>query len=173
VALSRDQRWTAIAQRPRACGPTSRPGIAAFWAWEISRERPGVYRLARYDGNGKTSLIQPAGRRFKRRVAVLCNASNSSATFGFDQTCKDNGLATLVGRTSGGNRRGINAGAFFFLQLPASRLEVDLPLIASFPATSQPDAAIEPDIAVAMTVRDTATGRDPQMRAATRRIFGS
>jgi hypothetical protein len=33
------------------------------------------------------------------RQAVLCDASNSLATFGFDQTCKHNGLATLVGQT--------------------------------------------------------------------------
>jgi hypothetical protein len=75
-------------------------------------------------------------------VAVLCDASNSSATFGFKQTCMDKVLATLVGQTAGGNRRGINGGAFVFLKLPASRLEVDLPLIASFPATPQPDAVI-------------------------------
>lgn len=106
-------------------------------------------------------------------MAVLCDASNSSATFGFDQTCKDNRLATLVGQTTGGNRRGINGGAFFFLQLPASRLEVDLPLIASFPATPQPDAGIEPDIAVTTTARDIATGRDPQMLSATQYLLGS
>lgn len=105
-------------------------------------------------------------------MAVLCDASNSSATFGFDQICKDNGLAILVGHTTGGNRRGINGGAFFFLQLPASRLETDLPLIASFPATPQPDAAIEPGIAVATTAKDIAAGRDPQMLAATRHILG-
>jgi hypothetical protein len=102
---------------------------------------------------------------------VLCDASNSSATFGFDQTCKDNGLATLIGQTTGGNRRGINGGAFFFLQLPASGMEVDLPLIASFPATPQPDTAIEPDIAVGTMAKDIAMGRDPQMQAATRHLL--
>ena len=104
-------------------------------------------------------------------MAVLCDASNSSATFGFDQTCKDNGLATLIGQTTGGNRRGINGGAFFFLKLPASQLETDLPLIASFPTTPQPDAAIEPDIAVATTAQDIAVGRDPQMQAATKLLL--
>lgn len=171
LALSRDQRWTRYRTAPEALRPYLKTWDRGFLDWgeaaRPSTERPGFYRLTRYDDNGKTSLIQPAGRRFKGRVAVLCDASNSSATFGFDQTCKDNGLATLVGQTTGGNRRGINGGAFFFLKLPASQLEVDLPLIASFPATPQPDAAIEPDLAVATTAKDIAAGRDPQMLAAT------
>lgn len=171
LALSRDQRWTRYRTAPEALRPFLDTWDRSFLDWGdaavASPERPGFYRLTRYDDNGETSVIQPAGRRFRGRVAVLCDASNSSATFGFDQTCKDNGLATLVGETTGGNRRGLNGGAFFFLRLPASRLEVDLPLIASFPATPQPDAAIEPDIQVAMTAQAIAAGQDPQMRAAT------
>lgn len=176
LPLSRDQRWTRYRTAPEALRPHLKTWDRSFLDWGeaavASPERPGYYRLTRAGDNGKSALIQPAGRRFKGRVAVLCDASNSSATFGFDQTCKDNGLATLVGQTTGGNRRGINGGAFFFLQLPASRLEVDLPLIASFPATPQPDAAIEPDIAVATTAKDIAIGRDPQMLAATALILG-
>jgi len=177
LALSRDQRWTRYRTAPEALRPHLKTWDRSFLDWGEaavpSQERPGFYRLTRYDENGKSGLIQSEGRRFRGRVAVLCDASNSSATFGFDQTCKDNGLATLIGQTTGGNRRGINGGAFFFLQLPASRLEVDLPLIASFPTTPQPDAAIEPDLAVATTARDIATGRDPQMLAATARLLGA
>lgn len=177
LALSRDQRWTRYRTAPAALRPYLKTWDRSFLDWGeaavASRERPGFYRLTRYDENGESDLIRPEGRRFKGPVAVLCDASNSSATFGFDQTCKDNGLATLVGQTTGGNRRGINGGAFFFLQLPASRLEVDLPLIASFPATPQPDAAIEPDIAVATTAMDIATGQDPQLRAAHRHLLAS
>lgn len=172
LALSRDQRWTRYRKAPDALRPYLSTWDRSFLDWGeaavASQERTGFYRLTRYDDNGKTSVIAPAGRRFRGKVAVLCDASNSSATFGFDQTCKDNGLATLVGQTTGGNRRGINGGAFFFLKLPASKLEVDLPLIGSFPATPQPDAAIEPDIAVPTTAKDIAIGRDPQMLAATR-----
>jgi len=175
LALSRDQRWTRYRTAPETLRPYLKTWDRSFLDWgeaaAPSQERPGFYRLTRYDDNGKTGLIQPAGRRFKGRVAVLCDASNSSATFGFDQTCKDNGLATLVGQTTGGNRRGINGGAFFFLKLPASQLEVDLPLIASFPTTPQPDAAIEPNITVATTAQDIATGRDPQIQAATRLLL--
>ncbi|MDG2528152.1 S41 family peptidase [Caulobacter endophyticus] len=177
LALSRDQRWTRYRTAPEGLRPYLKTWDRRFLDWGeaavASQERPGFYRLTHYDDDSGGNVIRPEGRRFEGRVAVLCDASNSSATFGFGQTCKDNGLATLVGQTTGGNRRGINGGAFFFLQLPASRLEVDLPLIASFPATPQPDAAIAPDIAVATTARDIATGRDPQMLAATQYLIGS
>lgn len=172
LALSRDQRWTRYRTAPQALRPYLKTWDRSFLDWGeaavASQERPGFYRLTRYDEGGKSGLIAPAGRRFKGRVAVLCDASNSSATFGFDQTCKDQGLATLVGQTTGGNRRGINGGAFFFLNLPASQLEVDLPLIASFPTRPQPDAGIAPDIAAPTTADDIALGRDPQMAAAVR-----
>ncbi|WP_297514111.1 S41 family peptidase [uncultured Caulobacter sp.] len=175
LALSRDQRWTRYRKAPDALKPYLSTWDRGFLDWGddavASAERPGFYRLTRYDDDGETSLIRPEGRRFSGKVAVLCDASNSSATFGFDQTVKDNGLATLVGQTTGGNRRGINGGAFFFLKLPASGLEVDLPLIASFPRTPQPDAAIAPDIAVAISAADIARGRDVQMEAATRFVL--
>jgi hypothetical protein len=92
---------------------------------------------------------------------VLTDAACSSATFQFAQVIRDTGIATLAGTATGGNRRGINGGAFFFLRLPACGLEVDLPLIGRFPATPQPDAGIEPDVTVPMTAADIAAGRDP------------
>lgn len=80
---------------------------------------------------------------------------------------QQSGAATLIGQPTGGNRRGINGGAFFFLKLPASGIEIDLPLIASLLDTPQPDAAIQPDVLVQTTAEDIASGRDPQMAAAT------
>jgi hypothetical protein len=75
-------------------------------------------------------------------------------------------LGTLVGQTTGGNRRGINGGAFFFLRLPNSTIELDLPLVGQFPLDPQPDAGIEPDIAVRVTRADVANGRDVELDAA-------
>jgi hypothetical protein len=43
-------------------------------------------------------------------------------------------------------------------------------LIASFPSTPQPDAAILPDLAVPTTADDIRLGRDPQMTAAIARL---
>ena len=54
----------------------------------------------------------------------------------------------MVGQVTGGNLRGINGGAFFFLNLPNSRLEIDLPLIGQFP-THIADPLLREDIASA------------------------
>ena len=101
---------------------------------------------------------------------MLLGADNSSATFEFAAILRQNGVGTLVGRTTGGNQRGINGGAFFFLRLPASGLEIDLPLIGQFPVQAAADAGIAPDIAVPLRAADIAAGRDAELAAVLARI---
>ncbi|NJC41468.1 hypothetical protein GGQ87_001726 [Brevundimonas alba] len=176
LALSRTQRFVRYRRAPDALHPHLETWDRSFLDWGDAAAGPddrGFYRLTRYDEDGETFIIRPEGRRFAGPVVVLCDASNSSATFQFAQMVKDNGLATLLGQATGGNRRGINGGAFFFLRLPASGIVVDLPLIASFPDTPQPDAPIFPDVEVATSAMDIALGRDPQMAAATALILGT
>jgi hypothetical protein len=174
LPVSRTRRYTRYRRVPDALRPHLSTWDNSFYDWGRAAAGPddrGLYRLTRYDDDGGNTIIRRAGRRFTGPVAVLCDASNSSATFQFAAAVKDNGLATLVGEPTGGNRRGINGGAFFFLKLPASQIVVDLPLIASFPDTPQPDAGIAPDVAVATTAQDVRLGRDPQREAATRAIL--
>lgn len=136
------------------------------WGKQAIGPRPdGFYDFKRWsdDAVGRI-LIKPAGKRFTGRLVVLIDASNSSATFQFAQIVKDNRLGTLIGEPTGGNRRGINGGAFLFLRLPASGIEVDIPLIGFFPPTVQPDAGILPDIAVQETAQDIAAVRDAILR---------
>lgn len=60
---------------------------------------------------------------------MLTDWQNSSVTFQFTRIVQDNALAALIGGPTGGNKRGIiNGGAFFFMRLPKSGTEVDLPL---------------------------------------------
>ncbi len=125
----------------------------------------GFYRLIESAGQSRAP-ITPKGTRFVGKLIVLTDASNSSATFQFANLVKSNGLGTLVGETTGGSQRGINGGAFFFLRLPESGLEADLPLIGTFPLEPKPDAGIEPDIRVASTPASLAAGSDPVMEAA-------
>ncbi len=129
----------------------------------------GLYRLVRED-DATAGIIRPEGRRFDGPVAVLCDATNSSATFGFAQTVKASGVATLIGPATGGSLQGTNGG-YFFLRLPASGLEVDLPHTSIVPGTSQPDAPVQPDLIIDFTREDIALGRDPQMVAATAHIL--
>jgi len=147
-----------------------------FYDWGDSASGPrsdGFYDLATSDRDANGGMtIRPAGKRFDGKVVVLTDASNSSATFGFAQTVKSARLATLIGQATGGNRRGINGGAFLFLRLPASGIEVDLPLIGYFPPDAQPDAGIVPDILVEDTALDIAAGFDRTMAVATQAILG-
>lgn len=176
LPLSRTQRYVRYRRAPDDLHPYLDTWDRSFLDWGEAAVGPGddgFYRLTRYDDDGESLIIKAQGRRFTGPVVVLCDASNSSATFQFAHAVQQSGAATLLGETTGGNRRGINGGAFFFLRLPASGLEVDLPLIAGFPDTPQPDAGIEPDVAVPTTADDIAQGRDPQMAAATRLILNT
>jgi len=129
---------------------------------------PGVHylKLTRYDDDASGDVINPAGKRFKGRVVVLIDATNSSATFQFAQQVQAHHLGTLIGQPTGGSRRGINGGAFFFLRLPHSGIEMDLPLIGTFPPAAEPDAGITPDILAETTASDIASGRDAVLAAA-------
>jgi hypothetical protein len=148
------------------------------WGPAAKEERNGFFRLTKFDDAEKGDMISPRGRRYEGRVLVLIGASNSSATFQFAQVVKEEKLATLVGQATGGNQRGINGGAFFFVTLPNSRIEVDLPLIGRFvggaplptgaeiPFQNIPDAGIEPDVLVSPSIDDIARGVDSELRVA-------
>ena len=133
-------------------GDDARPYDGHFMALARSAEEGGV--------------IEPRGPGFTGEIRVLTGPQNSSVTVGFAQMVRRERLGTLIGETTGGNRRGINGGAFYFLRLPSAGLEADLPLIGSFPQQPQPDAGIEPDIAIPRSAEAIAAGRDPVMEAA-------
>jgi C-terminal processing protease CtpA/Prc len=147
------------------------------WGAAAKEDRDGFFRMTKFDDDEKGDLIAPQGRRYEGRVVVLVGAANSSATFQFAQVVKENRLATLVGQTTGGNQRGINGSAFFFVTLPNSRIEFDLPLVATFSGNDRPtgrtipfqriaDAGIEPDVLVTPNIDDVAFGVDAELRAA-------
>ena len=117
-------------------------------------------------GDEDETVLAPAPPRITVPVAVLMGPINSSATFSFVRRVREARAATLIGAPSGGNLRGINGGAMFFVRLPQSGLEFDLPLKGFFPEASQPDAGILPDIAVANRAEDIAKGFDREAAAA-------
>lgn len=120
----------------------------------------------KYDDDERGEVIAAKGPRFNGKVAVLTDSQNSSATFQFSRIVQEARLATLIGEPTGGNKRGINGGAFFFMRLPKSGVEVDLPLIGYFPKRPQPDEGLTPDIAAAPTVDDIRDGRDSTLETA-------
>lgn len=119
---------------------------------------PGGFFLR--PGADDAVAIEPAPRRLAVPVTVLTSAVNSSATFQFASHVRTLGAGRLLGGATGGNRRGINGGCFFFVRLPASGIEFDLPLVGYFPLDPQPDSGLLPDVAVAAGAADIAAGRD-------------
>lgn len=140
--------------------------------WDRSFDRLGVGSIAREGrfrelvGEAADRTIAPRGPRYTGKVAVLIGPQNSSATFQFADRVRRLGLGTLVGEDTGGNRRGINGGCFYFLRLPGTGSEVDLPLIGTFPLVAQPDAGLRPTIAAPLTAAAIAVRRDPALDSA-------
>ncbi len=142
-------------------------GAAALDLAEPWPTAPAVryFRVTKFDYAPEGDVLRAEGKPFTGRVFVLVDASNSSATFQFAQVVQRNKLGLLVGQPTGGNRRGINGGAFFFLRLPNSQIEMDLPLIGYFPARAEPDAGLKPDIAVVPRLDSVVNGTDQALEA--------
>lgn len=135
-----------------------------------------------YDGTGKidplsngfyklkeeyrTQYIEQNDEAYSGKVILLVNAANSSATFYTTQILEESGRATTVGTETGGNQRGTNGGTMFFLSLPNSSLEIDLPLISYVPKSDMPDAGIMPDILISSTLEDIMSNRDVGLETA-------
>lgn len=169
LALPVAERRVRYRRIPDALRPVLDTWDRSFDNWgDAARPspHPGFYQLVRGEWDLPGAKIEPVGMRFAGKVAVLVGPTCSSATFQFAQVIKQAGLATLVGEPTGGNRRGINGGTFYFVRLPETGIEVDLPLIGFFPTSAQPDAGILPDVLIAATAIDIAAGRDPAMEKA-------
>lgn len=166
--LNRSRRLVRYQRVPDDLAPYLDTWDPSFKDWGASAQRfdDRFFRLDRFDDEPGGNRIDPRSPRYGGRVFVLTGATNSSATFGFAQMVKQWGVATLVGQPTGGNLRGINGGAFFFLRLPHSRIELDLPLIGYFPVGElPPDKGVDPDVLVAHSIDDIAGNVDVEMRA--------
>jgi hypothetical protein len=133
-------------------------------ATDFMRTARGQYRNKNAD---KPIVFQPTERPFRGKVWLLTSPVNSSAGFLLAQWIKDHKLATVVGQTTGGNRKGITAGALFFVRLPNSGIEVDVPLIGTGYDVSAglPDAGVTPDLFIQPSVEDQVRGIDTELDA--------
>lgn len=165
VQLPGAQRKVRFRTTPQALDPY-------LDTWDDSFRALGVGAADMGDGffllppEDDVTAIAANGTRVACPIATLVGPVNSSATFQFAQVAKETGLSRLFGSPTGGNRRGINGGCFFFVRLPASGIEFDLPLIGTFRTRPEPDAGLLPDFQVGPTIADIAMGIDREMIAA-------
>ena len=167
VARSRWQRRVRFRTAPESLRPY-------LDTWDRSFDRlgegaadlgNGFYALAE---EGSDRVIAPAAPNLPARLIVLVGPENSSATFQFASLVRRARLGMLIGEPTGGNRRGINGGAYYFLRLPESGLEADIPLIGYFPPEPQPDAGIRPDLMTPTSAEDIARSYDRTLETALR-----
>ncbi len=171
---ARDMAFSGYRQRVRY-RRTPRDLDPFLETWDESFRSIGENAQAADDGffdlGGEPSdMIAAEGPRLTLPVAALVGPVCSSATFSFARHARESGLVRLFGEPSGGNLRGINGNGYFFVRLPGSGLEFDLPIVGNFAVTRQPDRGVAPDVAVSPTIRDIAAGRDPCLDAAIRWI---
>jgi Peptidase family S41 len=107
--------------------------------------------------------------RFKGNIYLLTSPVNSSAAFEFAWVFKQYKAGTIVGEKTGGTKQGLNGGRFFFLRLPYSRIEVDLPFIYQA-HIGQPDEGISPDYTVTASQEGIYKGEDTQLNFVLRLI---
>ncbi len=159
--------------RYRIVPPDLRPHVDT---WEDGFVDRGDRVVAVEGGYTFRGLSTSAQRRPARpdayggRTFVVVGPANSSSTLTLASTIQTHGLATLVGRETGGNQRGINGGQYFFLRLPNSGIEMDIPLIGYFAGEDKPDRGIEPDVLVEPSLADIRAGIDTELEAVKRLI---
>jgi hypothetical protein len=117
----------------------------------------GFYTWKRDRNN---SVIKQNSKAFQGNTYLLVDAAISSATFFLTAGLKQNNIATVIGSETGGNLKGTNGGQLFFLWLPNSKIEIDIPLIGYYPLTDQPDKGISPDISIPLNIQDILSNKD-------------
>ena len=113
-------------------------------------------------------VIAPVTRPYRGKVVLLTGPQMSSAGYLIARDLKASGAATLIGRETGGNLRGLNGGQLAWMVLPISGVSIDIPLISGFATTALPDRGVLPDIMVRTRLEDVAAGIDPDRVAAKR-----
>jgi hypothetical protein len=107
--------------------------------------------------------VAPYENNFKGATYIISDSSNASAAFQFLNYARENKLARIVGQPTGGNRQGINGGNYFFLYLPNSKIEIDLPVYFFAPLKTQPDESAIPDVFVKRDARDIGDNFDREL----------
>lgn len=120
------------------------------------------YEVAPNANTDNYPKVVPYENNFRGQAFIIADASNASATFQFLDYVKENKLAKIAGQASGGNRQGINGGNYFFLYLPNSKIETDIPVYFQAPLKRQKDESIIPDIYIKPIAADIGNGIDTE-----------
>lgn len=131
---------------------------------EYQRMEGNRYILNSKYGVGKQTFY-PRADGFKGRVFLLTDATNSSATHILASYSSMIDNITIVGQETGGSVNGINAGHIFFLRLPNSKIEVDVPVISFYIPLNiyQKEGGIKPDFPISQNALDFVKNIDTEV----------
>ncbi|WP_118973935.1 S41 family peptidase [Taibaiella koreensis] len=107
--------------------------------------------------------VDPKPGVFKGKVFLIVNSNNSSTTFTLADIVQVNRRGKIIGEQTGGTKQGLNGGKFLLLNLPYSKIEMDIPIIWQAPTTARQDEGIVPDYVVPETQKDIARRHDAQL----------
>lgn len=116
--------------------------------------------------------VAPDKNNFTGNSFIISDASNASASFQFLNYAQENRLAKIVGQTTGGSKQGINGGSYFFLYLPNSKIEIDIPVYFQSPLKPQRDESVIPDVPVKRHPDDIGNNFDREISTIEKMISG-
>jgi C-terminal processing protease CtpA/Prc len=159
ITLPSAQYYVAAEKTPAYLRPYLSTWDKGFYNWgnRVKRTNDGHYVFREKE---KVSQWRPTNKMYQGKTYLLIDGANSSATFYLARNLKTAKDITLVGQGTGGNLKGMNAGAILFLSLPNTKIEVDIPLIATVYDGYQDDAGLQPDMIIKPIISDVISGKD-------------
>jgi hypothetical protein len=131
----------------------------------VRRDTDGMFTLL--DRGAWPDSIAPAALAFPHRIVILTSPVNSSASHLMLRVLPRRANITLVGTETGGSLWAHTGGNLFFLTLPNTGFETDIPLIAYQWDDRNPHRGVVPDIATSID------GAMPAALALLRRAAGA
>lgn len=131
---------------------------------KIASEKDGRYVLkGKY--SIKETIMKPKKNNYKGKIFLMTDASNSSATHLMAMYAKQIENVTIVGQETGGNQLGTNGGNIFFMRLPNTKVELDIPVIHQYIPTNQKaiDGGLKPHIKVEKNPQDYINNIDTEL----------
>lgn len=132
---------------------------------KLQRQPDGTYLL--HESVMRTlGYVQPKPNAFRGKVYFLADGGTGSAAAEFTAVAHSLGLGTFIGEETGGNYTGGNGAEFIGLELPATKMRVNIPLMYYRNAVKEPvekGRGTMPHYAVSYTVHDLVTVKDTQL----------
>ena len=108
-------------------------------------------------------MLEPEADAFTGKVYILQNGLSFSVTSEFCSITKDNNRAVFIGDENGGTFQGNNSGAFALVELPNTKIGLDIPLLGYYMHLQHPHPSAEgipADYSVIPTIQDVLHKKD-------------